>query len=84
MAEMKNGRCGKCLREWDGHGQAHCASSHEHFNSTAAFDRHRKGFECIAVELFAQPQRNGSPLLVKAQRADGEVWVTALREGAGL
>jgi hypothetical protein len=77
---MKAGRCGKCLREWSPLGQAHCATCHEHFNSDHAFDRHRRDFECIPVELFAEPQKNGSPLLVKAHRADGEVWVTALRE----
>jgi hypothetical protein len=77
-----SGRCGHCLREWAPLGQAHCASCHEQFNSTAAFDRHRRGFECIPAELFGEPQKNGLPLLVKARRADGEVWVTALRESS--
>lgn len=61
-------------------GQAHCAACHEHFNSTAAFDRHRKDFACLPVSSFALPMKNGLPRLVRAQRADGEVWVTALRE----
>ena len=77
---MSLGRCGKCKHEWNALGQAHCSECHEHFNSTAAFDRHRKDFECVAVEKFAEPQKNGLPLLVRAQRTDGEVWVTALRD----
>lgn len=75
-----SGRCGGCKKQWGALGQAHCASCHEHFNSDAAFDRHRRDFECIPAELFGAPQKNGRPLLVKAQRADGEVWVTALQE----
>ena len=79
----KLGRCGYCKYEWNALGQAHCSTCHEHFNSTAAFDRHRKDFECIPVADFDKPHgKQGLPLLVRTVRADGNVWVTALREGA--
>lgn len=77
---MALGRCGGCGREWNALGQAHCSACHEHFNSTAAFDRHRVDFQCLDVSDYAKPMKNGRARLVRAQRADGEVWVTALRE----
>ena len=80
---MSLGRCGTCGHEWNALGQAHCGGPkgcHEQFNSTAAFDRHRRDFECIPVSDFAKPMKNGQARLVRAQRASGDVWVTALRE----
>lgn len=86
---MSLGRCGKCKREWNAGGQAHCASCPEQFNSTAAFDKHRVGEfatlngpgdrRCLSVaEISAPSEKTGRPRLVRAQRADGEVWVTGL------
>lgn len=84
--ERTAGMCGGCKRKWRALGQAHCRECHEHFNSTAAFDRHREGSVeegryCVRVEDYATPYRKtGLPRLVRSLRADGEVWVTALRD----
>lgn len=80
-----SGRCGTCKKEWGASGQAHCRACHEHFNSDAAFDRHREGSmndrACIPVERFAEPfGKAGLPRLVQTERKDGAVWVTALRD----
>lgn len=34
--------CKGCGREWGGHREAHCATCHQHFGSTSAFDRHQR------------------------------------------
>ena len=82
-----SGRCGSCKRTWNANGQAHCRSCHEQFNSDAAFDRHREGDadnrECVPVARFSEPfGKAQTPRLVQTARADGPVWVTALREAA--
>jgi len=77
----KIGRCGGCLREWSPLGQAHCATCHEQFNSTAAFDRHRRDFECVSVAEFGKPHgKAAKPLLVRVERSEGPVWATAAYE----
>lgn len=91
--------CDGCGLEWTAQGQAHCKGSrsepgcHQHFNSTAAFDRHRTGEfgkdrRCIPVSEFGNPVRrkdgsSGPPLLVKTSRNGVDVWVTALRDDRG-
>ena len=85
MTTRTLGACHNCGRTWNALGQAHCKECHEQFNSTAAFDRHRTGKpemrECIPVAQFATlNEKTGLPLLVSTMRADGDVWVTALRE----
>lgn len=78
-------KCGGCGKRWNSMGQAHCATCHEQFNSTAAFDRHREGpfadRSCIPVERFGEPYgKAAKPRLLRTSRADGDVWVTSLRE----
>lgn len=58
---------------------------HEHFNSDAAFDRHRTGpisaRRCIPAKRFSEPfGKRKQPLLVLVERNDGPAWVTALRD----
>lgn len=79
------GYCAGCGKLWNPLRQAHCKGCHEHFNSDVAFDRHREGpieaRYCVPVEDFSKPYRkSGKPRLVQAGRADGLVWVTALRD----
>jgi hypothetical protein len=44
---MANFPCLGCGKTWTGHRRAHCATCHENFSSTSAFDRHRINFVCL-------------------------------------
>ena len=88
--------CGGCDRVWSGNAQAHCSTCHEHFGSDSAADRHSEGRydvprghpderRCIPVERFGELiGKAQKPRLVLTQRADGPVWVTALRSRATI
>ena len=76
-------QCGLCGREWNGTGQAHCKRTQyggccEHFNSTAAFDMHRRDYECIPVEEFGKllGKKNPKPRLVALNHPNGPIWAT--------
>lgn len=40
--------CSSCGEMWTGLDRCHCTDCHETFNSTSAFDRHRRGGTCLS------------------------------------
>jgi hypothetical protein len=69
------GYCPTCKREWNTHGEAHCACCCSHFASDSAFDRHRAKGEC--VDPASLRTRKGEAVLELTTRASGPAWKRA-------
>lgn len=61
-------QCPKCRSKWTGLGRAHCSGCHHTFNSVAAFDKHRKNFECL------------DPLDLKMETNEHGIWRVPMSE----
>jgi hypothetical protein len=54
--------CSGCEHQWTGLSAAHCSGCHVSFTSVAAFDRHRRGGQCLSpVEVGLVPANRDWP-----------------------
>ena len=65
-------RCGGYSRVWSGLTECHCSECHEHFSNEAAFNAHRRDFQC--ADPAGLRCKDGNALLGVTVRRDGPVW----------